>query len=113
VADTAAVPSKPFREDFYVKLLFVDAESRAAISKLLRTRVVSCERRLAELLDQRHQCDRSNPKKLVRWLFTEAAILHAEADLKAAELCRDVLVDARANRGDGSQETASGAQKRG
>jgi len=86
-------PAKPFRDDFYVRLLFIDENSAIVLSRLLKMRVVACEQRLAELLDERHAHtqDRSDPKKRARWLFTEAAVFHAEADLKAAELCSRVL----------------------
>ena len=83
--------TRPFRDDFYVRLLFLKEDSGVALPELLKARLDACEHRLAELLDQRQVQERGNTDKLTRWLFTEAAVMHAEADLKAAELCRKVL----------------------
>jgi DNA-binding PadR family transcriptional regulator len=85
--------TKPFRDDFYVRLLFITEDSGTLLSEILTRRANACERRVAELLDQRRMQDRTSPEKVARWLFTEAAVLHAEADLKAAALCRRVLME--------------------
>ena len=67
---------------------------RETLTRLLKARTDACERRMAELLDQRRVQERTTPEKIARWLFTEAAIMRAEADFKAAGLCLKVLVEA-------------------
>jgi DNA-binding PadR family transcriptional regulator len=84
--------AKPFRDDFYVRLLFIH-EDRETLSRLLKARTDACERRMADLLDQRRIQERTTPEKIARWLFTEAAIMRAEADFKAAGLCQKVLAE--------------------
>jgi DNA-binding PadR family transcriptional regulator len=83
--------AKPFRDDFYVRLLFVKEDGGDLLSQMLKARADTCDRRVAELLDQRHMQERTSPEKIARWLFTEAAIMHAEVDVKAAALCRQML----------------------
>ena len=83
--------AKPFRDDFYARLLFLDQHDGDVLARLLKAQKDACEQRLAELVDQRQQQERTTREKTARWLFTEAAILRAEADLKAAELCQVVL----------------------
>ena len=83
--------AKPFRDDFYVRLLFLNEDSGVSVPDLLRARLDACERRLAELLDQRDVQDRKNSETRARWLFAQAAVMHAEVDLRAAELCHEVL----------------------
>lgn len=85
--------ARPFRDDFYVRLVFIKND-RETLSRLLKARTDACERRMAELLDQRRMQERTTPEKIARWLFTEAAIMRAEADFKAAGLCQKVLVEA-------------------
>lgn len=85
--------ARPFRDDFYVRLLFIN-QDRETLSRLLKARTDACERRMAELLDQRRMQERTTPEKIARWLFTEAAIMRAEADFKAAGLCQKVLAEA-------------------
>ena len=87
--------ARPFRDDFYVRLLFIKGEEdRTLLAQLLKARTDACERRAAELLDQRHALQPTSPEGIARWLFMEASILHAEADLKAAALCHKVFSEA-------------------
>jgi murein endopeptidase len=50
-----------------------------------------CREQLAALTDQAGLAEGDGTEATVRWLFTKAASLHAEADVKALELCRAVL----------------------
>ena len=83
--------AKPFRDDFYARLLFIKQHDGDVLARLLKAQKEACEQRPAELLDQRRQQERTTPEKTARWLFTEAAIMRAEAEFKAAALCQDVL----------------------
>ena len=83
--------AKPFRDHFYARLLFIKQHDGDVLAHLLKTQKEACEQRLAELLDHRRQQERTTPEKTARWLFTEAAIMRAEAEFKAAALCHEVL----------------------
>ncbi len=83
--------AKPFRDDFYARLVFVREHDDETLRRLLKARLDACEQRLTALLDERRPPGRASNEQSARWLFTEAAILHAEAEFKAAQLCCRIL----------------------
>jgi len=87
---------QPFRDEFYVRLLFAGQADPKLVPVMLEAQMRRCNERLAELLDQRDtHASPADPQRL----FRQAAILHAEADLKALTLCRDALAATGAGRG--------------
>jgi DNA-binding PadR family transcriptional regulator len=81
--------SRPFRDDFYVRLLLAEQYGRDELKQLLDREYQGSRERLARLVDTRAD----TAGVLARQLFTEAAILHAEAEVKALELCRTKLLE--------------------
>jgi DNA-binding PadR family transcriptional regulator len=82
---------QPFRDEFYVRLLFAGQADPKLVPRMVETQIKRCNERLAELLDQPGREGLGEPADPQR-LFRQAAILHAEADLKALALCREVLI---------------------
>ncbi len=86
---------RPFRDDFYVRLLFADHSNLASLQAMLSAQIAACQEHLAELVDRDEANVGTTSESAVRRLFTKAAIMHAEADLKALEVCRVTLGTAR------------------
>jgi DNA-binding PadR family transcriptional regulator len=82
---------QPFRDEFFVRLLFASQSDTKLIATMLERQVALCRERLSALTEERDRCVASNPDD-VRQLFREAAILHAEADLKALGICQNALM---------------------
>jgi DNA-binding PadR family transcriptional regulator len=90
---------RPFRDDFYVRLMFAVRDSSDVVRAMIDQQVRCCRDQLAALADRRAAEARQDAGtaagSTVSRLFTRAAILHAEAELKALDLCRATLeVDA-------------------
>ena len=100
--------AKPFRDDFYVRLLFVT--DPRDLDALLKARVGACERRLAEVIAQQRFLNESSPTEPARRLFAAATILHAEADAKAAAMCQTLF--ASTSRAQRTPSESSGERKR-
>lgn len=89
----AAPPSasRAVRDGFYLRLLFLEEVGVDSLKGVLRQSVRHCTEQLSMLVDLRKANRGSELRSVPRRLITEAAILHAEADLKALELCRSTL----------------------
>ena len=106
---------RPFRDDFYVRLLFVDKEDPARMRELVDAELANCRERLAELVDRRDRYARTGAVSLASRLFAKAAVLHAEADLEALRECRVALTrceEAATTSRDAKVETTSLAPHR-
>jgi len=86
-----------FRDEFYVRLLFANERDQGLLDSMLELQVHRCEEHLASLVDQRDGTVARSYATAARHLYREAAILHAQADLRALELCRTVLTGSREN----------------
>jgi DNA-binding PadR family transcriptional regulator len=88
---------RPFRDDFYVRLLLAAEWEPDLVHGMIEEEGRRCREHLATLNDQVGPTDHAGTEATVRSLFVKAASLHAEADVRALELCRAVL-DARGQR---------------
>lgn len=79
---------RPFRDDFYVRLLFAMGSGVDVVCDMTNEEIRSCREHLATLTDQARIAENLGPETRVRQLFTHAAILHSEAALKALEHCQ-------------------------
>jgi DNA-binding PadR family transcriptional regulator len=86
---------RPFRDEFYVRLLFAESDTNL-LGTLLHEQLVRTQERLAALIAERDAYKASGQASRVRVLFAEASILHAEADLKALRRCEAALLSAPA-----------------
>jgi DNA-binding PadR family transcriptional regulator len=82
---------RPYRDDFYLRLLFAAEWEPDLVRGMIEDEGRRCREQLAALTDQAGLAEGDGTEATVRWLFTKAASLHAEADVKALELCRAVL----------------------
>ena len=87
---------RPFRDDFYVRLLFADLEDGEALRVIVDLEIAKCRERLAELVDRRDRRLGEESPTIVSQLFGKAAVLHAEADLEALRQCRAALTSTSA-----------------
>jgi DNA-binding PadR family transcriptional regulator len=83
---------RPFRDDFYVRLMFADQTDREGVCSMLDAEFARGRERLAALIDRRDAA--TDRESLVPRFFAAAAVLHAEADLEALRQCRAALVEA-------------------
>jgi DNA-binding PadR family transcriptional regulator len=81
---------RPYRDDFFVRLLFLQ---RSGDLDTLRTaidrQIAASQEHLASLIDR--QTEQSTNTDEVARLFTKAAVLHAQADFEALTLCRTIF----------------------
>jgi DNA-binding PadR family transcriptional regulator len=84
-----------FRDEFYVRLLLASQYEPALLSSIVALQRKRCDEHLASLVEQRESRTGTSVEDAVRSLFREAAILRAEADVKALELCQTVLASRR------------------
>ena len=82
---------RPFRDDFYLRLLFAAKWEPDLVQGMIEHEGRLCREHLATPADQAGVAESGDTEKAVRWLFIKAASLHAEAQVKALELCRAVL----------------------
>lgn len=85
---TPTARRRPFRDDFYVRLLFAMGSGVEIVRNMSNEEIRSCREHLAMLMDQARMIEKVGPEARVRQLFTRAAILHSEAALKALEHCQ-------------------------
>jgi DNA-binding PadR family transcriptional regulator len=86
---------RPFRDEFYVRLLFTDDIDRDLVRDLINRQIRDSREYLASLMDRRGSFDKrpmGNRDTKARRLFADAAILHAKADVEALELCQARLL---------------------
>jgi len=83
---------RPFRDDFYVRLLFAKQGDRDGLYSMVDAEIATRRQRLAELIDRREAASNAAPESLVPRFFVAAAVLHVEADLEALKQCRAALI---------------------
>ena len=84
-----------YRDEFYVRLLFVSQYEPALLETMLSNQIKRGETHLRGLIDQRGPATHDSAEATARYLFREAAILHAESDLQALHLCQSMLAPFR------------------
>jgi DNA-binding PadR family transcriptional regulator len=86
----APVRRRPYRDDFYVRLRFLEkAGDLSALRNAIDRQIEASQEHLAILIDRR--AAQSKTSDDVSCLFTKAAILHAQADFEALNFCRSAL----------------------
>ena len=83
---------QPFRDEFYVRLLFASQADPKLIADMLTRQIRRCRERIAELAER--EGDGPAVPTDIHAFFRKAAILHAEADLEALTICQNVLAPA-------------------
>lgn len=76
---------RPFRDEFYVRLLFAAGESVDLARTMIDEEIRLGREHLAKVMDQAAGVERLGGSSWVRKAFARAAALHAEADLKALQ----------------------------
>ena len=88
----ARVRSRPFRDDFYIRLYFAAATCPDQVERLVNDQLVAVRADALALEARRRALPPPGARgDLVRRLFVEAAILHAGAAARALEAGRDVV----------------------
>ena len=82
---------RPFRDEFYVRLLFAFSSGIEMVRQMVADEIRSCREHLAGLMDEARAVEGLGPEGSARRFFTRAAVLHAEADLKALDSCRATM----------------------
>jgi DNA-binding PadR family transcriptional regulator len=82
---------RPFRDDFYVRLMFAVEKDADVLQSMIDEQIRCCRRKLELFTDTRAAQSGDDTVTTVSRLFTKAALLHAEADLQALELCRSAF----------------------
>jgi DNA-binding PadR family transcriptional regulator len=82
---------RPFRDDFYVRLMFAVGQGTDAVRSVIDEQIRCCRKKLALLADNRTAETPHDTEISVSELFTRAAFLHAQADLEALNLCRSAF----------------------
>jgi len=81
---------RPYRDDFFVRLLFLQRSGDMdALRTAIDREIAASQEHLASLVDRRTEQSTSTDE--VARLFTKAAVLHAQADFEALSLCRTVF----------------------
>ena len=85
---------RPYRDEFFVRLMLSGHFGAESMPRVIQAQIQKSCAHLRELVNLREaRCGGSGHEATVGRLVVEAAILHAEADLKALDLCREVLVE--------------------
>jgi len=79
---------RPFRDDFYVRLLFAMESGVEFVRDMTNEEIRSCREHLAMLMDQAKMIENVGCGARARQFFTRAAILHSEAALEALKHCQ-------------------------
>ncbi len=90
---------RPFRDDFYIRLLFTDPSEQELVGNMIEDQLQASQEHLAALIDRRASesgVSTSGARSPATFLFAQAAVLHAKADIEALELCRKTLLKAPA-----------------
>ena len=82
---------RPFRDDFYVRLMFAVDKGADVLQSMIDQQIRCCRRQIELFTDKSASQSEDDTVTTVSRLFTKAALLHAEADLQALELCRSAL----------------------
>src|SRR5262249_48829432 len=95
----ARVRCRPFRDDFYIRIYFAGRSGPEQVGRLLSDQRHAVQADQAALRGRRAALTASAVKSdLVRRLFIDAAILHAEAAAQALEASVAALVPANGRR---------------
>jgi hypothetical protein len=86
---------RPFRDDFYVRLLSVDWQDRDGLACMIDGEIAACGERLAELIDRRDAIAGDTGQPMVRRLVAAAAVRQAETELESLRQCRAAVLGLR------------------